>query len=138
MSNPSTPSVEQLKRAIELAEQIDRLQNELETLLGGGNRTQSQNRTASAPKSASTKSRGGRRSVSPEARERIAAAQRARWARLRGDSSADTAGKTQSKPAARAKSGGRGAQKGRRSVSAEGRAKMAEAARKRWAAKKAA
>src|SRR5215472_8665774 len=32
----------------------------------------------------STKKRGGRRPLSPEARERIAAAQRARWAAARG------------------------------------------------------
>lgn len=58
--------------------------------------------------------------MSAEARERIAAAQRARWAKVKGGSAAPAAAKGKVK----------------RKISAEARAKMAEAARRRWAAKK--
>jgi hypothetical protein len=71
--------------------------------------------------------RGGRRTMSAEARERIAAAQRARWAKQNG-------GKTESPKGA---SNG-AAEKPKRKMSAAGRKAIAEAARKRWAAAKAA
>ena len=61
----------------------------------------------------------GRRAMSAAARERIAAAQRARWARQRG-------------------SGGGGQPKAKRKMSAEGRARIAAAARARWAKFRAA
>lgn len=72
------PTVEQLKRAIEIREQIDRLEKELAALLGGA--------AVSAAPAAPAEKRGkaGRpkkRVLSPEARERIAAAQRERWRR---------------------------------------------------------
>lgn len=73
--------------------------------------------------------RGGRRgrknSLSPEARERIAAAQRKRWA---------AAGKAKGKSAAGSTTAG----KQSRRMSPAARARIAEAARKRWAAAKAA
>jgi hypothetical protein len=63
----------------------------------------------------------GKRTMSPEARERIAAAQRARRAKSKGTSTA---------PAAKAvkKKGG---------LSPEGRAKIVTALKARWAAKRA-
>lgn len=68
-----------------------------------------------------TTSRGaGRRTMSPQARARIAAAQRARWAKQKGDASP----KADAKP--------------KRRMSAAGRKAIAAAARKRWAAAKAA
>ena len=69
--------------------------------------------------------RGGRRNLTPEARERIAAAQRARWAASRGGAA--------TKPAVRAKpaAGRRG---GRRELSPEARERIAAAQRARWAA----
>lgn len=69
---------------------------------------------------------GGKRTMSPEARARIAAAQRARWSATR---------KGQPKPApVQASSDG----KPKRKMSAAGRRAIAEAARRRWAAAKAA
>ena len=65
--------------------------------------------------------------MSPEARERIAAAQRARWAAQRGGSPA--------KAAAPAKPGKRG---GRRQLSPEARERIAAAQRARWAASRKA
>jgi len=62
---------------------------------------------------------GGRRGMSVAARERIAAAQRARWARQKGSS-------------------GSRATKPKRKMSAEGRARIAAAARARWAKFRAA
>jgi len=59
----------------------------------------------------------GKRSLSPEARERIAAAQRARWAKAKGK-----AGKAVPR---------------RRTISAAGRAAIAKAQRERWAKAKA-
>lgn len=59
----------------------------------------------------------GKRSLSPEARERIAAAQRARWAKAKGK-----AGKAAPR---------------RRTISAAGRAAIAKAQRERWAKAKA-
>ena len=67
--------------------------------------------------------RGGKRVLGPEARERIAAAQRARWAAARGE-------KPQTSAPAKA------ARKKRR-LSPEGRKAIQEALRKRWAAKRA-
>ena len=61
---------------------------------------------------------GGRRGMSAAARERIAAAQRARWARQKGGGSAST--------------------KPKRKMSAAGRARIAAAARARWAKFRAA
>src|SRR5215472_2832369 len=63
---------------------------------------------------------GGTRTLSAEARERIAAAQRARWARVKGN--------TQRKPTALKK----------RTLSAAARRKIAAAQRARWAKVKAA
>jgi hypothetical protein len=74
-------------------------------------------------KSAATKKRGkGKRVLSAEARERIAAAQRLRWAATRKG----TLGKAA--PAAK-----KAATK-KRTLSPEARARIAEAQRKRWAA----
>ena len=68
--------------------------------------------------------RGGKRKMSPEARARIAAAQRARWANQKGAT-------------VKAASNG-GSAKPKRKVSTATRKAIAEAARKRWAAAKAA
>jgi len=80
--------------------------------------------------SQSTGSRGGgKRTMSAEARARIAAAQRARWARQKG-----TSGR-----AARSLSGGSAKKgKGKRTMSAEARERIAAAQRARWARVRAA
>ena len=95
MTTLSNISVDQLKRAVAVREQIESLERELAAILGepGGN------------------GRRGRRTMSASARAKIAAAQRARWAKQKGK---------------------------RRTMSAAARAKIAAAARARWAKAKAA
>ena len=82
---------------------------------------------ASSSAAPSKAGRGGKRTMSPAARARIAAAQKARWAKQKG-------GKTEPPKAA---SNGASV-KPKRKISAAGRKAIAEAARKRWAAAKAA
>jgi len=60
----------QLKKAVIISEKLDDLKAELAAILGGSSAP------AKAPKEKKTK-----RTMSPEAREKIAAAQRKRWAK---------------------------------------------------------
>jgi hypothetical protein len=86
---------------------------------------------AAAPAPAvATQKRGGKRTMSPAARARIAAAQRARWAASRGE-------QAKVAPAPADASGGVAA-KPKRKMSPAGRRAIAEAARRRWAAARAA
>ncbi len=71
------PSAADLRQALKLTEKIEELQNELNALLG------SESSVASAPKP--RKGKRGPRQMSPEAREKIAAAQRKRWAKSKRD-----------------------------------------------------
>jgi hypothetical protein len=72
------PSSDTLKRAAEILEEIESLQAELVGLFGS---------TAAAVSPAKRRGRppGKRRKMSQEARARIAAAAKARWARYRAD-----------------------------------------------------
>jgi hypothetical protein len=106
MNSINNVSAEQLRRAAAIKDQIDALESELGSILGG--------RTSRG------RAGGGRRTMSASARARIAAAQRARWAKYKAN-----------KPAK-----ARGA--GRRKMSAAAKAKIAAAARARWAKAKAA
>lgn len=63
----NTPSTDQLKRALKISQDIQKLEAELAAILGG--------------KKVSSAS-GTKRNMSPEARERIAEAQRKRWAKF--------------------------------------------------------
>jgi hypothetical protein len=69
--NSTTISVQQLKRAIAVREQIETLEHELAAILG---------ETPATP----TAGHGGRRKMSAAARAKIGAAQRARWAKQKG------------------------------------------------------
>ena len=102
MSQLLNLSTAKLKRIIALKQKIEKLSARLEALAGG---------TAGGP------GRPGRRKwkMSAAGRRKIAAAARARWARVH----------------AAAKGGKRGRK--RRKMSAAGRAKIAAAARARWA-----
>ncbi len=77
-----SPSLDQLKRATHIVEQIEALQAELNAILSGtavkGKRGRKPGSTAAAPKKSK-----GTRVMSAEARERIAAAQRKRWAKAK-------------------------------------------------------
>ena len=93
-----------LRRIIALKQQIEKLQARLEALASG----------ASAPLGRPAKKKW---TMSAAARRKIAAAQRARWAKVKGTT----------KPA-----------KKKRTMSAAARAKIAAAARARWAKYRAA
>jgi hypothetical protein len=71
-------SVQQLKKVITIREKIEKLERDLRGLLGEETEIKSRR-----PKK-------GSRGISPEGRERIAAAQRARWAKHRGASVAES------------------------------------------------
>jgi hypothetical protein len=114
MTELKTLTVEQLRRAVSIKERIERLEAELRAIMVDG---------PSGPvKSEAASSTTGRR-MSAAGRARIAAAARARWAKVRGQKAphpeADAAPK-------------------RRKMSRAARAKMAAAARARWAKAKAA
>lgn len=113
------PTLAQLKEAVSIAEKIEKLQAELYGIVGGGS-LPAVLKAISAPVA-----KAGKRTMSPEARARIAAAQRARWAKSKGTSSAAVT------PAPKTASG-------KRFVSAESRAKMAAAQHARWARKNGA
>jgi hypothetical protein len=97
----------QLRRALEIKEQIEKLESELNSILSGGQTASRQSTTASIPSR-------GRRTMSAAARARIAAAQRARWAKVKGT--------TQN-----------GASRPKRKMSAAGRARIVAATKARWA-----
>ena len=78
MSATSRPSVDQLKRAITISEQIQALEAELASILGNTGAA----RPGRKPKAASADTPvRKKRVISPEGKARIAAAQRARWAK---------------------------------------------------------
>lgn len=95
-----------LRRAFTLKEKIETLTSELTTILGGD--------------TANGVGRGPRQKRSPAVRARMAAAQRARWAKLQGNETEALA-----------------VRKPKRRMSAAGRARIAAAAKARWAKAKA-
>ena len=98
---------QQLRRAANVQERIVSLQKQLSQILG-------------APGQPVARAARKKRTMSAAGRARIAAAARARWAKIR-------AAKRQAKPV----------QKPRRKLSAAGRARLAALARARWKAAKA-
>jgi len=102
-------SADQLRRAAEIKEQIDALQGELEQLLGI-------ERDLVSPRAGRLKRR-----MSPATIARMRSAQRARWARIKGETPA-----------------GRNFRKGRRRMSAAAKARLSEIATARWRKARAA
>lgn len=93
--NSHIPTLEQLKRAAQLAEQIAKLEAELQAVLSGaktrgrkpGKATKAEEGVeAVKPEKKSRKKRA--RNMTPEARARIAEAQKARWAKFRKEQKA--------------------------------------------------
>ena len=116
MTNLAELTTGQLQRIIAVKEQIEALQGEISSIVagGGGGEVPTRSLREVAPKK-------HRRRRSTAVRARMAAAQKARWAKLKGN------GATDSKPAKK---------KDRRSSPAT-RAKLAAAAKARWARVKA-
>jgi len=105
MNSIANLSASQLRRAASIKDQIDTLNSELSRLLATPD-----GRTAPA----------GSRTMSAAARRKIAAAQKARWAKVKDGKSEESD------------------QKPKRKMSAAGRARIAAAAKARWAKAKAA
>ena len=129
MPTRTSPSLDQLKRALAIAERIQELEEELAAVLGSYHDGSTTPATKAVP---ADKPATKKRTMSPEARERIAAAQRARWAKTRQATGATGSNKPSGKAAKPARKG-----KAKRTISPEARAKMAAAAKKRWAAVRA-
>ena len=70
------PTTAQLKKAVIISEKLDALEAELAAILGGSSKPAKSAKEPKAPNEKKTK-----RVMSPEAREKIAAAQRKRWAK---------------------------------------------------------
>jgi hypothetical protein len=120
----TTPSIDQLKRAVAISEQIERLRSALASLLGSNAKALAPAVTAPA----AVKSRRGRRGLSAEGRARIAAAQKARWAKAKGGATATVAATPKAKPGRKGKA--------KRVLSPEARARIVAAVKRRWARQK--
>jgi hypothetical protein len=105
MNSIANLSAQQLRRAAAIKDQLDSLNGELNRLLGASNDRMAPART---------------RTMSTSARRKIAAAQKARWAKVKGAKAENPD------------------QKPKRKMSAAGRARIAAAAKARWAKAKAA
>jgi hypothetical protein len=103
-------STAELRRIVAIKEQIEALQGQIDSIAGRGKDKLPVPSTADAPK---------KRRMSPAGRAKIAAAAKARWAKIRGAI-------------------GEAAPKKRRKMSTAARAKIAAAAKARWAKVKAA
>jgi len=112
----TTPTLDQVKRALAIAEQIQKLEEEYSAILGGkpSAAPAAPRSTAAAPK---VSKRGAKSPFSPEHRAKLAAAAKARWARK-------SAGAPKPVKAARKK----------RVLSPEGRARIVAAVKARHAA----
>jgi len=150
-----TISIEHLKEAISIKEEIAALESRLEKILNGGiDLPLPISLIVKPPSVVEALSKRGRRKMSTAAKAKIAAAARARWAKIKGTSSAPASDVV--KPTARFSAAHRAklsaAAKARHAktkgtstpapvkkkggISAAGRAKLAAAMKARWAAAK--
>jgi len=125
ISSGMSISVQSLRKAVQLAEQIESLESQLASILGGVATASGAAQTIAAVQAIAAPKAGRRKKphFSAAARARIAAAQKARWAKVKAGGTA--------KPAV-----GKAAKKGK--MSAAGRAKIVKAQKARWAKVKAA
>jgi hypothetical protein len=126
----------QLRRAANLQEKIQSLQSDLNQILGSEGSTSAQ--SSEGPT---------KRKFSAAAKARMKAAQRARWAKIKGTKAGRKAGRKMSAKGLaniragvlkRMKNQGKTTRKPKRKMSAAGRAALAAAAKARWAMAKAA
>lgn len=69
----------QLKQAVKISEKLDALKSELASIMGGSSGSDKNVKAAKEPKA--PKAKKAKNTMSPEGREKIAAAQRKRWAK---------------------------------------------------------
>jgi hypothetical protein len=117
MTNIKDLTTAQLKRIIDIKQQIEDLENRLESIDGDG--AAPIKRGPGRPKGIGPVKTKGKRKMSAAGRAKIAAAAKARWAKYRGE-----------KPVK--------VEKPKRKMSAAWRAKIAASARARWKKAKAA
>jgi hypothetical protein len=114
-------SLEQLKEAVAIKEQIAKLEAQLNRILGG--------KTPAAPKAPAAaptvRAKKGPSKMSSEAKAKISAAAKERWAKIKGVKAASNAAPAPKAP-----------KKAKRVLSPEGKANIIAAAKKRWAAKR--
>ena len=111
-------SLEKLKEAVSLREQIQALERRISSLFGGGGQT------SSTTAAGGVRRRRKRSPVTPETRAKLAAAAKARWARQGAASGGAKAGaKTR---------------KRRSGLTAAGRKKLSDSMKARWAARRRA
>jgi hypothetical protein len=128
MTQSNELSIDQLRQALKITEQIDALKKQLSSILGGG--VPSAVVKGNAPTAT-------RRKMSAATRAKMSAAQQARRAKAEGQSTQPAAA-----PAAAPKKGGptKAATSSeapkKRGLTPEGRAKLAAAMKARWAARK--
>ncbi|MSP98477.1 MAG: hypothetical protein EXR29_14920 [Betaproteobacteria bacterium] len=138
MSRP-IPSLAQLRRAVEISEQIATLQASLAAVLGEASSPAAVVTSPAAPKAvtspAAPKAKAPKPAFSPEALARISAATKARWEKFRADKAAAANVKAAAKPIASPVAVKAGKKKG---LTSEGRAKLAQAMKARWAARRKA
>jgi hypothetical protein len=115
--------IEALERALHIRKQIVALEKALEEVISPEPMSKAEIRAIGGSR------RRGKRTMSPEARAKIANAQRLRWAKSKGLESATLAGPVQNAPLAKTKKKG--------GISAAGRARIAAAQQARWAKVKA-
>jgi hypothetical protein len=101
-------STRNLEEALSIRRQIDALERRLRALVGGGDTF------TTAPR------HGGRRRMSTAARAKIAAAARARWARIKG------------------RAGAKAGKKRKGGITAAGRRRLSQLMKARWAARREA
>jgi len=125
MSSIANLSVQQLRQAADLKEKIVALEKELSQLLGSSAKAVAAPVVAKAPKK-----KGG---MSAAGKAKVAAAQKARWAKINAAKSAVKPTATPAKAAVVAKPA-----KKKFTMSAAAKAKISAAAKARWAKVKAA
>jgi hypothetical protein len=136
-------SLEKLKEAVSIREQIDTLQQRLSSIFGSSGESSSRASTSSMAESGSTsgggrgRGRGGRRTMSAATRAKLAEAARRRWAS--GGNIGNTAAKSGGAKGGGAKNSAKrgGGGKGRGRLSAAGRKAISDAMKARWAARRA-
>ncbi len=115
---PTRPTAVQLKRAFELSQQIEELEAQLFGLLGTVERKASSTEVTVPAAVVSKPGKKGKRTFSAESRAKMAAAQKARWAKA-------GAPKTEENPVKKAG--------GKRTLSPEAIERIREGQKKRWA-----
>ena len=127
MSSINHLSIQQLRQAADLKEKISALENELGQLLGSSNQPAAVQPAAVQPAAAPAPKKKG--VMSAAGRARIAAAQKARWAKVKGaQPAAKTVTAVQAAPPAKKKF----------TMSAAGKARIVAAQKARWAKVRAA